>query len=314
MIQRSPQTLVDISIPRSRCVYVVDDLLSDSPEGKGVLRHMVPLGEMMERYVQLEGLGYDMDLRGIPIGYMPKGDLARAVEAGKMTVAEKTAAENGFKDFLQDRVRNRKLALALDSTPYSSQDDRQTPSSVRKWAVEILRADAGAQPDLYRSIARLNWEMAILIGVQHLLLGFERGTQALSESMSDNMFLAVNSTLAALVEQYQADLVRGALAKLNGWTEEETPRITCTPVRREDAAGLAKILATMAQATGPLDRDDPAADVVRERAGLPPTPKLDEDEDAAIPRPVGGGDQVDDIDDDRGDGPEVEDDDQKAEG
>ena len=70
-LQRSPQTQEEIYLPREKLLYIVDDTLNDSPEGLGLFRHLVAPSRRLKRYEQLEGFGFETDLRGIPIGRSP---------------------------------------------------------------------------------------------------------------------------------------------------------------------------------------------------------------------------------------------------
>ena len=83
--QLSPQTNEEIELPREKIVYIVDDALSDSPTGLGLFRHLVDAVNRLKRYEQLEGFGFESDLRGIPIGRAPLAALAEAVENGEIT-------------------------------------------------------------------------------------------------------------------------------------------------------------------------------------------------------------------------------------
>src|SRR5690606_25420999 len=75
VMQRSPQTGEELWIPRKKFVYLLDDTLTDSPEGMGVLRQLVDPAERLQRYLKLEGQGYERDLRGIPVGLAPIAEI-----------------------------------------------------------------------------------------------------------------------------------------------------------------------------------------------------------------------------------------------
>jgi hypothetical protein len=64
--QRIPQSGREVYLPRGKIMYVVDDSLSDSPEGLGLFRHIVKTSKALQVLERLEGLGFETDLRGIP--------------------------------------------------------------------------------------------------------------------------------------------------------------------------------------------------------------------------------------------------------
>ena len=74
-IQQNPQTQGFHYLPMGKLVYVVDDVFSSSPEGMGLLRQLVEPCQRLERYEQLEGWGFDLDLRGIPIIRSPRTEM-----------------------------------------------------------------------------------------------------------------------------------------------------------------------------------------------------------------------------------------------
>ena len=83
IVQRSPQTHQEIYLPREKVMYIVDDSLSDSPEGLGLFRHLVSPAKRLARYEDLEGFGFETDLRGIPIGTRaPLSELQTLQERG----------------------------------------------------------------------------------------------------------------------------------------------------------------------------------------------------------------------------------------
>ena len=92
MVQRNPQDQQEIYLPRGKTVYMVDDTLNDSPQGLGLFRHIVEPVRRLNRYEQLEGFGFESDLRGIPVGRAPYAELRERVKSGEITAAQAAAA------------------------------------------------------------------------------------------------------------------------------------------------------------------------------------------------------------------------------
>lgn len=275
VVQRSPQDFREIYLPRTKLAYFVDDALTDSPEGLGVLERITPAVQTLERYLQLEGIGYDADMRGLPIGYAPIGEMKARVAAGQdgYTEATMTSELAGMTNLLQHHIVHPKRALLLDSSPYMSSDDKNTPSGQKKWGIDILRGAITGQADLAKAIDRLTWEIAAMIGVEQTLLGKSNGTQALSADKSSNLRLTVESSLAAVTEVLQRDVIV-PIAKLNGWDEKLIPKLMHDPIRAQDVEALVGVLEGIARASGPIDIDHPAIDVILTNAGLPKTPEV----------------------------------------
>lgn len=268
MWQRNPQTGAEIYLPRNKVVYVVDDSLSDSPEGLGIFRHIAPEAQRLLRYYQLEGYGVETDLRGIPILRAPLALLQKLVMEKKITEAEKNAMVQVLKDFIDNHIRAPESGLLLDSIPYRTEDEKGTPSSEKQWDVELLKGTISSLPELSKAIDRTVRSIAILLGVEHLLLGTDsKGSYALSRDKTNNFFLIVDSTLEELGESFDKDIV-DVVWKLNGLNQKLKPTLTPEPIKFSDITQVTGALRDLAQSGAPLDVDDPVVDEVRELVGL----------------------------------------------
>src|SRR3546814_19917463 len=56
VVQRVPGR-ADVTRPRAKIVYAVDDTLSDSPEGLGLFRHLAKTAYRLETFLSLEEIG-----------------------------------------------------------------------------------------------------------------------------------------------------------------------------------------------------------------------------------------------------------------
>jgi alkylated DNA nucleotide flippase Atl1 len=268
VIQRAPQTSREIYLPRAKIIYAVDDTLNDSPEGLGLFRHLVEPNNALTRYQQLEGWGFETDLRGIPIGRAPLAELQRLVDEGKISSADKTAIEAPLRDLLQNHIQNPQLALLLDSLPYVTEDDKATPSSTPQWDLSLLKGDPKSLQDIAAAIERLNREMARVLGVEMLLLGTDsRGSHALSRDKTQTFSLMVDSTLQEIEEVMEKDY-RDPIWELNGWPDELKPTMKTEPVQYRDIEQVTGALKDLAQAGAVMSPNDPAINEVRDLTGL----------------------------------------------
>jgi len=270
VVQRSPQTLQEIYMPRSKLLYVVDDTLSDSPEGLGLFRHLVKPANRLWRYEQREGFGFETDLRGMPVGDGPFTKLAQMVKAGEITEAQRIAIEKPMRDFIKNHIKNPRLGMLLDSQPYESEDEASTPSSTPQWKLDLLTANGSSLEALAAAIVRMSKEIARILGVEQLLLGEgSAGSFALSKDKTQSLFLTVDGTLDELVDVVNADLL-WTVWQLNGWDPIYMPDIGKEAVRYQDVEQITASLANMAQAGAVLAPDDPAINDVRDLLGISP--------------------------------------------
>lgn len=281
LIQRDPQTQNEIYLPRSKVFYMVDDSLNDSPEGLGLFRHVVTPARVIERFEQLEGFGYETDLRGVPVGRGPFEELRKLEKAGSITRAERIAIEKPLRDFVEEHVRNPALGLILDSLPYESTDEAATPSAVRQWDVELLQGGTTSQDSVHRAIERKERQIARVLGTEGLLLGADgKGSMALARVKTEQFALIVSSALTEIGETVDSDLVR-TLFDLNGWNPDLMPTSKPEAVQYRDVEQITGALLDMARSGVMMEPDDPAVGEVYDLIGLTRPPERDTLDDAA---------------------------------
>lgn len=273
VVQRDPIGQQELYLPRAKLCYLVDDTLSDSPDGLGILRHLATPGEQLSRFEQLEGFGYETDLRGIPIGRAPLAELRDAVEQGRMSESERQTLEKHIRNFITNHIKQPNQGLLLDSMTYQTIDDKGTPSSIPKWDLKLLTGGSTGHEAIAKAIDRKSREIARLLGTESLLLGDgEGGSRALSRDKTQNLWLMVDGSLLELAEAYDQDLL-DPVWKLNGWPDEMKPSMSHESVQFKDIDQITAALNDMAKAGAQLAPDDPAIEEVRTLLGLsPPVP------------------------------------------
>ena len=282
MLQTLPQNQREVYLPRQKVLYMVDDTLEDSPTGLGIFRHLVAPAARLRRYEQLEGFGFETDLRGIPIGRGPFAELAQMVADGDMTAADRIALEKPIRDFTSNHIKSPKLALLLDSKTYESQDETERASNAKQWDMELLKGGSTSFADVAVAISRVNKEMARVLGVEQLLLGDDAaGSFALSKDKTNSFFLLVDGTLREITETVTDDLLK-TLWQLNGFPEDAMPEISNEAVRFQDVEQIAASLRDMAAAGAVMAPNDPAIGEVRDLLGLSRPEAVDMDDDAGL--------------------------------
>lgn len=267
-----------VTLPRSKIVYAVDDVLSDSPEGVGLFRHLYLTADRLKTFLELEEVGFATDLRGIPIARAPLAEEAAKAQAAGPAGSESRAKADAvrsaklepLRNFIRAHVRNKDQGLMLPSDTYMGKtvDGATTPSAVPKWALELLNGDSSAFEAMAQAINRMNQELARILGVEHLLLGADGGgSLALARSKVGTFYLTVTSTLMDLLEVFDRDLIR-PLAEMNGWPEELWPEMGVNEISDRDLEQIAAILRDLALAGATLMPDDPAIGEIRDMAGL----------------------------------------------
>lgn len=275
VVQRNPTTAVDIYLPRAKLVYLCDDTLNDSPEGLGLFRHMAPLGRKLQELELLESWGFESDLRGMPVLRAPLAVLDRLVQEKQITAAKAEELIAPLKEFLRKHRKNPQLGLLLDSNIYRSEGEQRQPSAVNMWQVDVVRHEGGPQKEIDQTIERKVREMAMLMGIEHLLLGSsDRGSYALSADKSTNFGVIIDSVLLELREQFKKDILTPLWA-MNGWDPALMPILKTESMQYRDIQAVVGVLEGLAKAGAPLMPNDPAINELRAQAGLSEAPEVD---------------------------------------
>ncbi len=270
VFQRSPQNGEELPLDRWKLVYMVDDTLTDSPEGMGWFRHLVEPASRLEEYLSLEKVGFERDLAGIPVGRAPITAINKAVEVGNLSRADADTMIDGLKNFVKMEIKKKNTGLVLDSQTFESQTaDGTQPSAVAQWGIELLTGDAGSIEQLGNAIERINLEMARIIGTENMFVGSDGvGSMALSKDKSANLYLNINATLTEMTEKFTKDII-DPLWALNGFDKKLKPKFTVEDLAFKDAAQISATLRDMANAGAVLAPDDPAIDDLRDMLGIP---------------------------------------------
>jgi hypothetical protein len=269
---------ISLYLPREKIIYIVDDALNDSPTGLGLFRHIVSPANRLARYEQLEGYGFESDLRGIPVGRAPFALLQEAVDSNLITTADKALIEAPITSFITNHIKNPDLGILLDSITYQSQDEAGTPSAIKQWDIELLKGSSTSLADMARAIERVNRDIARTLGVEGLLLGEQTtGSHALSKDKSQNFALIVDSTLTELSDVMRSDLI-DRLWELNGWDKKLKPKLLPEAVQHRDITQVTKAIMDLANSGAPLMLNDPAVNEIRRQLGLSEQPTMTQEE------------------------------------
>jgi hypothetical protein len=271
--QLSPHDYSTYYLPRAKTIYIVDDTLTDSPDGFGWLRHLADPAERYMEYQRIEGSGFERDFRGIPVGRAPRAEVAAAVQSGELTQAEANQITGGLESFITARNKATNTGLLLDSSTYTSVSETgQSVSSTPKWGIELLTGSATGIEHVGAAIKRLEFMMAAILGTEGLLVGSDGGSRALSEDKSRNLYLNVNACVNDIAESYEKDFIN-PLWTLNGFDDRLKPSLSASDVSFRSVEEVTKALGDLARAGAMIGPDDEVINHIRRMMNLPNQPE-----------------------------------------
>jgi hypothetical protein len=264
-------------VPRSRLWYCVDNSLTDSPDGVGMLRHVVEPARRLARYEMLEGYGFETDLRGIPVARIPYQALEKYAKNNGKDAAWIKAQIKPMEDFIANHIKTPWQGVTFDSKTYTvdGANGAQTVSSVPEWALELLKGEAYGLAEMHTVIERLNREIARALGIEVVLLGGDgKGSHALSQDKTSMLASVLEATLHELAWFTVHDLAY-PLLELNGIDPEQfCPQIMPDPIATERIEVTVDALMKLSSAGAVLMPNDPAIDQIRRRLHIAAQPKL----------------------------------------
>lgn len=282
VIQRGPTDGETYYLPRKKLIYCLDDSLSDSPEGVGLIRHVMDDVKALVRYLQLEGWGFETDLKGMPVIRAPLTRLNQEVKAGRMSPEERTAALKGVRSFLTNHLKTPNLGLLLDSLTYQDKIDGN-PSSIYQFDASLLTADSSQTHDAVgAAVDRLTRSIARPLGCEWLLMGDGSGGSYAQHADKTAMFSTLCSgSLTELAWFFRQDFLL-PLARMNGVDEELVPDLKPDPVQLRDVTQITKSLLDLSQAGASILPNDPVVNQVRGMMNLVEVPQEQMDAQAEL--------------------------------
>ena len=284
-VQELQRNLQEVYLPRNKIVYIVDDALSDSPEGLGLFRHLVDSNQRMDRYQLLEAFGFETDLKGIPIGRAPYSKLASLVDQGRLSQEKMDLIVKPLEDFIGSHIKNPELGFSMDSAPYRDNGESQAPGSALEWDLSLLQGSPAGAAEVAAAIERITRDMALILGVQGLLLGGDgSGSMALGRVFADQFAQIIDSALRELAQAYEHDLIP-VILRLNGIDEEFAPSFETEQVQHRDVEQITQSLLDLSSSGAMLSPDDPAINSIRSLLGLPLVDLEAVTDDLDVPEP-----------------------------
>jgi hypothetical protein len=253
MVQRDPVTGGLYTIPMQKAALFRPLAHKGSPEGRSLLRSVYRPWYMSRRIEELQGIGIERDLAGLPVMYVP-GEIMSPTAS-----AEDQAAFAAYKKIVTNIRRGEQEGVVLPL-----QYDPTTQKEL--YRLELLSSGGTRQFDITKVLEFYNREKAIALLTDVLLLGHERvGSFALASSKTNLLALGVGALCWSIAEVFSAQ-VFPPLWALNGWPIETMPRLEPGDVESVDLDELGNFIVRYSQAG--LDLTD-LENEVRRHAGWP---------------------------------------------
>lgn len=230
----------------------------NNPEGRSLLWSAFDAWWPVKRIKEIEGIGIERDLAGLPVGRAPEKMLSStASEAQKQAVA-------GMKRTLSNIRRNAHEGLLW---PLAYDDNGN-----ELYKLELLSSGGQRQFDTNAVIARYNAEIAMCVLADWLMLGHDAvGSKALASVRIDQFNAALETLTRGVADVFDAHITP-RLLRANGVSAKLAPRMRAGKITQTDLAAFATVIADLVS-SGALTNDTETENHTRTVIGYPPLPE-----------------------------------------
>ena len=250
MTQQPPPDYGLLTIPIDKAMLFRTESVKDSPEGRIILRNACRSWYFKRRIQEIEAIGIERDLAGLPVLHAPDG-----VDIWDETNQDAININNALVGMVKNIRRNEYEGLVL---PFG-------------YEAELLSTGGTRQFDTNAIINRYDAKIAQTVMADFIMLGHEQtGSFALSEDKTELFAVALGAFLDVICETFNNQGIP-SLIDMNGAHFDaitDYPQLAHGDVDKRDITKLSTFLKDMV-GVGILIPDEDLEDYVREVANLP---------------------------------------------
>lgn len=231
----------------------------NNPEGRSLLRNCFRPWYYKRRIEEIEAIGIERDLAGLPVAKVPPEYLSSGASAAQQAVlAEITSIVQNIKRNEQEGVIFPKM--------YDENNNEM-------FSLELLSSGGTRQFDTDKVISRYDQRISMSVLTDFILLGHERvGSFSLGSQKMDLWTMSIDAIAKSIAEVFNQYAIP-RLIKLNSMNSELMPYLTYGQVSSVDLGELADYVQKLT-AAGVLMPDENLEAYLREQASLPPAENL----------------------------------------
>lgn len=262
MWQRAAPKYQRVFIPIEKALLFRTESNKNSPEGRSILRTAYRSWYYKSKIQEIEAIGIERDLAGIPYARIP-------VEVLQDQDGNHKATVDAIKKMLTE-IRQDENAGIL----YPSEIDG---NGNEKYHFELLRSSGGRNINTTEVVERYDKDIARTVLADFLKLGDASvGSYALSHDKTSLFITALSAWMDTITDVFNRQAIP-ELFKVNGMPDQELPRLMYDDINTEDIGQLAEYISKLAQAGMPIFPDEEVEAHLKSKADLPVAAHEDED-------------------------------------
>jgi hypothetical protein len=256
---QQPLAKAQVFIPIEKMLLFRTTENRNNPEGRSALRTAYRPWYLKKRMEEIEGIGVERDLTGLPVAYIP-GHLFAAD-----ATPEDKAVYAAWKRLVTQVRRDQSEGIILPS--------QRDASGNMLFDFKLLSTGGSRQFDTSRIVERYDRAIATSVLADFIFLGQQAvGSFALSSDKTALFATAVGAFSRSIAETLNRHLMT-RLWELNGMDYEVMPLLTVSDLERPDLTQLGEFIAKLTGAGAQMFPDRDLENRLRDLASLPPAPE-----------------------------------------
>ena len=270
--QMAPPTYQIVFIPIEKSLLFRTETHKNNPEGRSILRNAFRSWFFMKRIQEIEAIGIERDLAGLPIMQVPTELLSSNASSAQKAVVD------DFRDMIQKIRRDEYEGIVIPS-------DMDMDGNPTGFKLSLLSSGGRRPIDVNEIVKRYESRVALSVLGEFVLLGMDAtGSYALSSNKTALFAQALGTYLQTIAATFNEQAIP-RLMRLNGWTDASLyPKLKFADIETPDVTELASSLTSLIGA-GVITPDEELEKYAREFANLPAvdstSARIEPEEDAS---------------------------------
>jgi len=255
MYQRNPNTGQEILLPIQRCLQFRANTAKNNPEGRSVLRSAYRPWYFKKQIEEIEGIGIERDLAGLPVAYVPAKIMSPSASTSDKAVFE------AIKDIVRNIRRDEQEGIVFPGDT--------NESGKKLYELKLLSTGGSRQFNTSEIVNRYDQRIAMTVLADFIMLGHEAvGSFALSSSKTDLFATALGAWLKSIKAVFNRHAIP-RLFRINGIQTDQMPELNHGDIESVDLKELSEYIKNLSGAGMELFPDDQLEGILRAAANLP---------------------------------------------
>jgi len=260
LVQMAPPQYKSTTIPIEKSLLFRVSTAKGNPEGRSFLRNAYRPWYMKKRLEELEGIGAERDLAGLPMARVPSDYLSAKKGSDKEKMLQ------AFKTMVRSVRRNEQDGIIIPRMvdPDTKQD---------MFDFSLLNSGGGRQFNVNEIIRRYEERILMTVLADFILVGHQSvGSYSLHTDKTGLFRASMNSIAQSIADVFNRYAIP-RLFEVNGWKMNELPQLVPGDIDPPDLTQLSAFMGQLSNAGVQWFPDPELEKFLRDAARLP---KLDE--------------------------------------